>query len=274
MVGNWSIDRWRYRMGFLALVKSITLEIQADQDKANYSCSSASTCTRADNMGWRYFFITSGVVVLLMSIIRLAVMRLKETPRYLLSQSRDEEAVAVIQWLARRYDRPCTFDIVALRACEELGQTHSRNAGLNLRGHMRSLFSTNKIGLSTGLNFLSWLMIGLAYPLYNVFLPEYLASRGANTGDGSAYTTYRDYTVASAVSISGSVIAGYLCQVPRVGRRGTMVRNRSLLSFCMRTLTYWDSLLAASSLPFSFSLIPVSDLLLRTWDSPVQSRPV
>ena len=66
-------------------------------------------------------------------------------------------------------------------------------------------------------------MIGLAYPLYNVFLPDYLKSRGAKTGDDSTYTTYRNYAIINACSVLGPIIAGGLVEVRFLGRRYTMV---------------------------------------------------
>lgn len=79
------------------------------------------------------------------------------------------------------------------------------------------------MGLSTALNIGSWTLIGLAYPLYNVFLPYYLQSRGASMGDGSTYTTYRDYAIINTCSIFGPMIAGGLVEVRFLGRRYTMV---------------------------------------------------
>jgi len=79
------------------------------------------------------------------------------------------------------------------------------------------------VGYSTFLNIASWTLIGLAYPLYNVFLPYYLQSRGASMGDGSTYTTYRDYAIVNVCSVFGPVIAGGLVEVRFLGRRYTMV---------------------------------------------------
>lgn len=73
------------------------------------------------------------------------------------------------------------------------------------------------------LNILSWTTIGLAYPLYNVFLPEYLKSRGAQTGDDSISTTYRNFAIVNACTIIGPIIAGALVEIRRLGRRYTMV---------------------------------------------------
>jgi MFS family permease len=80
------------------------------------------------------------------------------------------------------------------------------------------------MGLSTTLVWFSWLLIGLAYPLYNVFLPTYLASRGAKVGGGSPYIIWRNYAINNTCSIFGPVLAGFMCRSPWFwGRRGTMI---------------------------------------------------
>ena len=48
-------------------------------------------------------------------------------------------------------------------------------------------------------------IIGLAYPLFNSFLPLYLADRISSSG--SLNQTYRDYTITSVCGIPGSAIA-------------------------------------------------------------------
>jgi len=69
---------------------------------------------------------------------------------------------------------------------------------------------------------LSWTLIGLAYPLYNVFLPSYLATRGAQFGQVSQSENWRNYAIANLCSIPGPVLAGFMCASP-LGRKYTMV---------------------------------------------------
>lgn len=89
---------------------------------------------------------------------------------------------------------------------------------------MKGLFASRKLGLSTSLIWFSWLLIGLAYPLYNVFLPTYLATRGAEFGEQSQSVYWRNYAIANLCSIPSPVLAGYMCRSPWFwGRRGTMV---------------------------------------------------
>ena len=114
---------------------------------------------------------------------------------------------------------------------------------------MLGLFPTPKIGYSTLLNMGSWALIGLAYPLYNVFLPYYLESRGARVGDDSTYTTYRNYAIVNTCSIFGPIIAGGLVEIRFLGRRYTMVIG-ALLTMAF-LFAYTTVRTAAQNLAFS-----------------------
>lgn len=69
----------------------------------------------------------------------------------------------------------------------------------------------------------SWGLIGLAYPLFYIFLPEYLASRGANFGESSAFLVWRDYVITNTLAIPGPMIAAALCRTKLLGRKYTML---------------------------------------------------
>ena len=60
-------------------------------------------------------------------------------------------------------------------------------------------------------------IIGLAYPLYNAFLPLYLAN---SLPSGDTNQTYRDYTIASVMGIPGSAIACILVDWTRKSSSG------------------------------------------------------
>jgi hypothetical protein len=67
------------------------------------------------------------------------------------------------------------------------------------------------------------LTIGIGYPLFNAFLPQYLGKgRNASGAQVSNYITYRNYAITSVVGVPGSIIACYTVDVPYVGRKGTM----------------------------------------------------
>ena len=196
------------------------------------NCRDAATCTRFNNMGWRYVMFTSGALVFVMSVLRLTVIRLKETPKYLLGQGEDAELVETLQALAARYDRPCTLTLERLEACGTvLSARRGRARGVRSLnkislgetwGHLRGLFSTRLVATSTLLIWLSWTLIGLAYPLFYVFLPSYLATRGATFAE-TTFETWRNYSLVNVSGIFGPVLAAGLCEIKFLGRRYTMV---------------------------------------------------
>jgi hypothetical protein len=170
--------------------------------------------------------------VFVMSILRITVIRLKETPKYLIGAGKDEKVVESLQAIATKYNRPCSLTLERLSAC---GVTRAKGgrtqiAGEHIRSryspyelviHLKGLFETRKIGLSTSLIWFSWLLIGLAYPLYNVFLPTYLATRGASFGQASEYITWRNYAIVNVCGILGPLLAGPMCASKWFwGRRG------------------------------------------------------
>ncbi|KAJ5161381.1 hypothetical protein N7492_006773 [Penicillium capsulatum] len=196
----------------------------------NYSCSDADHCTRANNQGWRYVWFTSGAFVFVLSILRVTIIRLEETPKFLLAEGKDEDAVRVLQNIARKHDRPCSLTVERLAACGSTRTPTTTGTGLSQRlispwevvFHLKGLYATRKMSLSTTLVWVSWLLIGLAYPLYNAFLPTYLKSRGASFGETSAYITWRNYVINNTCGIL--VLAGLMCRSPWFwGRRGTMI---------------------------------------------------
>lgn len=161
-----------------------------------------------------------------MSMARVFVIRLKETPKFLIGEGKDAEALAVLQHIATKYNRPCSLTLEQLASCGTLAtrstQGKSKWAPGAIGVHLKGLYATRRIGISTTLIWLSWTTIGLAYPLYNTFLPAYLQSRGAAFGQPSAYITWRNYTLVNFSGIWGPVLAGYMCHT-RLGRKYTMV---------------------------------------------------
>lgn len=195
---------------------------------AYLNCTSVETCTRQNNMGWRYVMFTSGALVFVMSILRLTIIRLKETPKYLLGQGEDAALVETLQHIATKYNRPCSLTLEQLEACGTVMTAQGRgpkrsfaSSVAETMSHFRGLFETRRMALSTGLIWLSWTAIGLVYPLFYVFLPTYLATRGANF-NVSTYDTWRNYALVNVSGIFGPVLAAWLCEIKFLGRRYTM----------------------------------------------------
>lgn len=168
---------------------------------------------------------TMGAFIAVLAVARVTVIRLQETPKFLLGQGRDEEVVQNLQGLAKKYNRPCHLTLQQLEACGIVNSAHSRNrfsVGEFLI-HLRSLFLTKKMGFTTILLWLSWSSIGLAYPLFNVFLPYYLASRGVEFGVTSTYETWRNYALVQVCGIFGPILGGVMSNWRPLGRKYTMV---------------------------------------------------
>ncbi|PLB49714.1 MFS general substrate transporter [Aspergillus steynii IBT 23096] len=85
---------------------------------------------------------------------------------------------------------------------------------------LRTLFSTPRLALSTTLLFL-WCSIGMAYPLYNSFIPIFLEHKGVSQGDSSISTTYRNYAIQAVCGIPASLLGGFTVDLKRIGRKGT-----------------------------------------------------
>jgi hypothetical protein len=140
---------------------------------AKWNCTSKTDCTWSNNWGWRYVMFTGGAIVLVMSVLRVTVVRLKETPKYLLGMGEDAKVVETLQSIATKYNRPCSLTVEKLEACGTVQSTHSKRrfSPSETWVHLKGLFSTKKMGITTGMVWFSWTLIGLAYPLFYVFLP-------------------------------------------------------------------------------------------------------
>ncbi len=191
--------------------------------------------------GWRRFVLTIGLITLAMFIVRFFIFQLLESPKYLLSRGRQAEAVAVVHGVAYR-NRAKTWltdDILNAVADDEGADRYQlrRLSATNVLKdklaafsgeRIRPLFRTRKLGMATALVWFAWATIGMGYPLFNAFLPQYLSHGGAPP-EGSAAPpltgeTYRNYAITSIVGVPGSLLAAYTVdhKSPFLGRRGTL----------------------------------------------------
>lgn len=172
-----------------------------------------------------------------MSILRFA-FRMHETPKFLLGKRRDADAVKVIQsiaktngkstWLTLQHFENLDLELEALglgvSPHETVDQAILRRKISTLKPKkIAALFSTPKMAYSTSLMILLWCMIGMAYPLYNSFIPIYLANKGLTTGATTINDTYRNYAIQAVCGIPASIIGGYTIDLKYIGRKGTGV---------------------------------------------------
>ena len=62
------------------------------------------------------YLFTLGGFVLILSLLRMIVIRLKESPKWLLSQNRDAEVVKVIEDIARAAGKQCPLTLDKLQS--------------------------------------------------------------------------------------------------------------------------------------------------------------
>ncbi|PSR76435.1 major facilitator superfamily domain-containing protein, partial [Coniella lustricola] len=200
--------------------------------------------------GWRQFVFAIGMLTLVMFLVRFFAFRLFESPKFLLSRGRQAEAVRVVQGLAWRNGRKTwlTGEILdAISRCNTSLQplqqpppssstitTTTTTSILRARlanfstARLRPLFATHKLGMTTALIWFCWATIGMGYPLFNAFLPQYLShgntqSQSQSPADISP-STYREYAILSIVGVPGSVLAYFAVDSPSpwLGRKGTL----------------------------------------------------
>lgn len=219
-------------------------------------------------MGWRYFTFTLGGITFTQWILRFLVFQMFESPKFLLSKGRQAEAVAVVQGLAYKNKKktwlteevlnevggyPETENDTKLSNAEIIKRTASKFSAQRIG----PLFGNWKIGLTTGLLWLMWATIGMGYPLFNGFLPQYLSKNGAG-GDVPVNITYRNYAITNVVGVPGSFLACWTVDIKYIGRKGTMA-IASLITgvflFLFTTSTSSDFQLAFTSLVTFFQNI-------------------
>lgn len=201
------------------------------------------------DQGWRYFIVSIGIVTFAMFVIRFFIFRLFESPKFLLSKGRQDEAVAVVHGIAYRNQTKTwlTSELLDLVAANDdagpepealgshlpilSGSSALSNKLKSFSGErLKPLFQNKTLGWATGLIWFCWASIGMGYPLFNAFLPQYF-SHGHDGGQGVpsetstiSNETYRNYAITSIMGVPGSVLAAYLVDSPSpfFGRRGTL----------------------------------------------------
>ncbi|KAL2214403.1 transporter [Sarocladium strictum] len=216
----------------------------------NFTCQQTEeTCTRSQNLGWRYFVATMGGITLIMFASRFFLFKIYESPKYLMSKGRDEEAVEVVHKVAKANGTTSALTIEDLRQFEPEGYRADTAASTALKRNLekldaknvKALFSTRKLAISTGLIMAVWALIGLGFPLYNAFLPYIQATRGVEFGDGSTYITYRNNLIIAVLGIPGAITGGIMVQLPRIGRKGTLSLFTALTGVFLFISTTADS---------------------------------
>jgi MFS family permease len=227
------------------------------------------------DQGWRHFVLTIGIITFAMFLVRFFLFDMFESPKYLLSRGRQAEAVAVVQGIALRNNKKTWLTEAILDAVvlddDNTNAPRVRRLRLSTANiirnklasfsaeRIRPLFKTRKLGLTTSLIWFAWATIGLGYPLFNAFLPQYLSHGGTDANPSPdaptpplTAETYRNYAITSLAGVPGSLLAAYTVdlQSPFLGRRGTLATS-TLVSAIFLFLFVRLGTTPASQLAFS-----------------------
>ena len=200
----------------------------------NVAAPGVACCGRSNNMGWRYFTLTLGSITLLMFIARFFLFHLFESPKYLLGRGRQSEAVATVHGMAFQNGKKTWLtdgilneiggdpEIASSSGQLSNAEVVRRKLGAFSTARILPLFATRRLGITTALIWFCWTTIGMGYPLFNAFLPQYLANAGAKSGPTPVHIVYRNYAITSVVGVPGSLVAYWFVDMPYIGRKGTL----------------------------------------------------
>lgn len=195
-------------------------------------CAWGFLTSYADNVGWRYFNYTMGASTLGMFACRFFLFHLFESPKFLLSKGRQQEAVMVVRAMAYHNKRKTWISEEILNdiggTSEEVADKGISNKEIVMRlvqkfstQRIKPLFAQKKLAINTAMVFVIWTAIGMGYPLFNAFIVQYIKQANPNEVTSDA-VTYRNYAIQSIIGCVGSPIAAYTVNIKYVGRRGTM----------------------------------------------------
>ncbi|KAL4884031.1 major facilitator superfamily domain-containing protein [Aspergillus karnatakaensis] len=210
-------------------------------------------CSVSGNMGWRYTVIVIGSMTLFIFFARYFIFRFHESPKFLVSKGREQDAIDVLHKIAKFNGAPMpTLTIEDFRAIDremgiegaELSASGSRSdaKGVFMRAireisFLRGLF-TNKLACYT------FVLLGLAYMgnywsfnLAGAFLPIILLRNNVDAGASSVTETYRQYIYIYLPGIIGAIIALFSVQLPLLGRKWSLVISAALQGLSMALYT-------------------------------------
>ncbi|KAH7920233.1 MFS general substrate transporter [Leucogyrophana mollusca] len=182
---------------------------------ANFSCDPSipdGECTKAQNMGWRYTFYTLGALTLVFFICRFLLFDVQESSKFLVAQGRDEEAIQVLEHIARRNGKSITLRVEDLQAI-------SRNAASGTNPSPKMPLTI--VGAFSNLSLDQ-------HCSYYPYLGASLLTLGAVSGSSDLAETYRNYSIISVLGIPGSLMACAVVDWTKKSRHGSVAGGRKL----------------------------------------------
>ncbi|KAL2206298.1 sugar transporter-like protein [Sarocladium strictum] len=209
-------------------------------------------CSVSSNMGWRYGFLIIGSMTLFIFFARYFVFRFHESPKYLISKGRDQDAIDVLHKIAKfNKCAPPTLTIEDFRDLDrsmgidpdEQPFTDRTNAkGVVMRAVKELSFLK---GLFTRkLTCFIFVLLGFTYMgnfwsfnLAGSFLPIILLRNNVDSGRATVDQTYQQYIYIYLPGILGTVMAFFSIELPIVGRKWSLVFSAAMQGLAMAMYT-------------------------------------
>ncbi|KAG1456332.1 hypothetical protein G6F56_006851 [Rhizopus delemar] len=170
-----------------------------------------------DNSQWRTMLMVVSLITFCMLLIRSFLIKLPETPKFLMSQGKTDETIIVLQNIARVNGNQIDKKELQMAECEDEFEDQDENIE---RGSLSELLG-QKWRRTTLLIWSIWTITSIAYTMFNVFLPKFLETLEQDDIKPTLRQVYWDYMIYSLAGMPGSVIASYMIET-RLGRKGTM----------------------------------------------------
>ncbi|POS85064.1 hypothetical protein EPUL_003361, partial [Erysiphe pulchra] len=184
--------------------------------------------------GWRYSCYAAGIFTCL-EFLGVCFFNYFESPKYLLSRGQQNEAIEIVKKFAgmNKNQTWLSGDVLNKEVSEYVNDSEPSSSSqkeifyyrlkIYFKNSLTRLFETSEMAWNTSLLFFCWFSVGLAYPLFNDFLPQYLSTgRDSSGGFVPDNTIYLNYTIISVVSIPGSFLASLAPKFLKIGQRRTM----------------------------------------------------
>ncbi|KAJ5581216.1 hypothetical protein N7450_007517 [Penicillium hetheringtonii] len=207
-------------------------------------------CTVSSNMGWRYEVIAIGAMTFALFGARFLFFRFYESPKFLVSKGREQDAIDVLHKIAKFNGAPrptLTVDdflqvdrATGIDPSEAFPVTDAK--GIIMRmfknlGFLRGLFMKK-------LECFTFILLALAYMgnywsfnLAGYFLPIVLLNNNVDSGANNVTETYREYVYIYLPGVIGAILALFSVQLPLIGRKWSLVISAALQGVSMAMYT-------------------------------------
>ncbi|TYJ52748.1 hypothetical protein B9479_006646 [Cryptococcus floricola] len=220
-----------------------------DLDSCKNVADGEVCCSVSSNMGWRYEFIILGCMTLLVFFVRYFIFTFHESPKFLLSKGRYEEAIEVLHKIAAFNKMPPpTLTAEQLYAID---REHNIDAPTNMATakhvwthrvlgsfkHLKGLFTNRLQMFIFALLAVAYMGDYWSFNLAGSFLPIVLLNHNVSDGATSVTETYRQYVYIYLPGIIGAVLALFSIQLPLVGRKWSLVFSAAMQGLSMAMYT-------------------------------------